>query len=130
MIINCFCGMVDRRITFSLISSRDHCQRFSPSRISDRLRAGVEPAQNLSLGLVEWRCAAVITTTARRRSLITNICFDFQGWTTCSDMVSNKIPASTKYKFMRRDLGEHVVMNDASIFTIDRNFRIYNIWAF
>ena len=25
--MNCFCGMVDRRKPFSLISSRDHCQR-------------------------------------------------------------------------------------------------------
>ena len=29
-----FCGMVDQRKAFSLISSRDHCQRSSPSRIS------------------------------------------------------------------------------------------------
>ena len=35
MMMNCFCGMVDRRKTFSLISSWDHCQRSSPSRISD-----------------------------------------------------------------------------------------------
>ena len=28
-----FCGMVDRRKAFSLISSWDHCQRCSPSRI-------------------------------------------------------------------------------------------------
>ena len=33
--LNCVCDMVDRRIAFSLISSLDHCQRFSPSRISD-----------------------------------------------------------------------------------------------
>ena len=26
MMMNCFCGMVDRRKTFSLISSWDHCQ--------------------------------------------------------------------------------------------------------
>ena len=48
----CFCGMVDRRKVFSLISSRDHCQRSSPSRISETPRAGFEPAQNLSSGLV------------------------------------------------------------------------------
>ena len=48
----CFCGTVDRQKTFSLISSRDHCQRSSPSRISDTLRA-FEPAQNLSSGFVE-----------------------------------------------------------------------------
>ena len=37
-LINCFCGMVDRRKVFSLISSRDHCQRSSPSRICDMPR--------------------------------------------------------------------------------------------
>ena len=56
-----FCGMVDRQRAFSLISSRDHCQRSSPSRISDTPRAGFEPAQNLSTGLVEWSCATVIS---------------------------------------------------------------------
>ena len=56
MMMNCFCGMVDRRIAFSLISSRD--QGPGP-------RAGFEPAQNLSSGLVEWNCAVVITTTPR-----------------------------------------------------------------
>ena len=66
MMMNCFCGMVDRRKAFGLISSRDHCQRSSPSRISDTPRAGFEPAQNLSSGLVEWSCALVITTTPRR----------------------------------------------------------------
>ena len=48
-----FCGMVEPRKAFSLISSRDHCQRSSSSRISDTPRAGFEPAQNLSSGLVE-----------------------------------------------------------------------------
>ena len=43
MMMNCFCSMVDRRKAFSLISSQDHCQRSSPSRISDTPRAGFEP---------------------------------------------------------------------------------------
>ena len=50
MMMNCFSGMVD------LISSRDHCQRFSPSQISSTPRAGLEPAQNLSSDFVEWSC--------------------------------------------------------------------------
>ena len=58
MMMNCFCGMVDRR--------KDHCQRSSPSRISDTPWAGFEPAQNLSSGLVEWSFAVVITTTPWR----------------------------------------------------------------
>ena len=65
MMMNCFCDMVDRRNVFSLISSQDHCQRFSPSRVSATPRAGLEPAQNLSSGLVEWNCALLITTTTR-----------------------------------------------------------------
>ena len=28
LMMNCFCGMIDRRKGFSLISSRDQCQRF------------------------------------------------------------------------------------------------------
>ena len=53
MMMNCFCGMVDRQKAFSLISSRDHCQRASPLRTSDTPRAGFEPAQDLSPGFVE-----------------------------------------------------------------------------
>ena len=63
MMMNIFCGMVDRRKPFSLISIQDHCQRTSPSRISNTPRAKFEPAQNLSSGLVENNCAVVITTT-------------------------------------------------------------------
>ena len=65
----CFCGMVDWRKAFSLISNRDHCQRPSPTRISDTPRTGFEPAQNLSSDLVEWSCAVVVTTTPRRHYL-------------------------------------------------------------
>ena len=53
MKMNCFCGMVDQRKAFSLISSRDPCQRFSPWWISDSPWAGFEPVQNLSSGFVE-----------------------------------------------------------------------------
>ena len=66
MMMNCFCGLVDRRKTFNLISSRDHFQRLSPSRIFDTPGARYEPAKNQSSGFVEWSCAAVITTTPRR----------------------------------------------------------------
>ena len=34
--LNCFCGMIDQRKALSLISSRDYCQRFSTSQISDK----------------------------------------------------------------------------------------------
>ena len=52
MMMNYFCDVVDRRKTFSLISSRDHRRRSSPSRISNTSQAGFEPVQNLSSGLV------------------------------------------------------------------------------
>ena len=68
MMINYFCGMVDRRKTFSLITSRDHCQRSSPFPICDTPRAGFESAQNLSSGLFEWSCAVLIITTPGRHS--------------------------------------------------------------
>ena len=60
MMMICFCGMVDRRKAFSLISSWDHCQTSLPSRISDTPRAGFERAQNLSSGLVKSSGAVVI----------------------------------------------------------------------
>ena len=62
MMMNCLCGMVDRRKACSLISSRWHFQRSSPSRISDTPPAGFEPAPKLSSGSVEWSCAVMITT--------------------------------------------------------------------
>ena len=52
MMMNCFCSMVDQQKTFSLLSSRDHCQRSSSSQISNTPRAGFDPAQNLSSDLV------------------------------------------------------------------------------
>ena len=48
MMMNCFCGMVDRQNVFRLIFSRGHCQGSSPPLISDTPRAGFEPVQNLS----------------------------------------------------------------------------------
>ena len=53
MMKNYFCGMVDRRKAFSLISNWDHCQRSSLSGVSYMPRAGFEPAQNLNSGLVQ-----------------------------------------------------------------------------
>ena len=61
MMMHCFCSMVDRRKTLSLISSRDHCQRLSPWRISNRPRAGFKSVQNLGPDLVEWSWAVVTT---------------------------------------------------------------------
>ena len=65
MLINCFCGMVYPRKTFSHISRSNHCQRFSPLQISDPPRAEFELAQNLSSGFSELNCAVVITNISR-----------------------------------------------------------------
>ena len=69
MMMNCFCGMVDQKKAFSLISGQDHCQRSLPLWISDTLQGGFEPMQNPSSGLVEWSCAVVITTTWQHHRL-------------------------------------------------------------
>ena len=45
--MNCFCGITDRRKAFSFISNGDHCQRSSPLGISDTPRAELNPEQNL-----------------------------------------------------------------------------------
>ena len=71
IMMNFFCAIVDRRKALSLISSRDLCQRSSPSQICDTLPARFESAQNLISGFVERSCAVVITTactTAPRHS--------------------------------------------------------------
>ena len=52
MMMVILCGMVEQQKAFSLISSRDHCQRSSPLRISDMPQAGFEPAQSLTSSLV------------------------------------------------------------------------------
>ena len=65
MMMNYFCGMFDRRKAFSLISSQDHFQRCSSSRISHTLRAGFESVQNLSSSFAEWSCIVRVTTTPR-----------------------------------------------------------------
>ena len=74
MMMNCFCGMLDRRKAFSLISSRDHCQRSSSSQICDTPQAGFEPAQNMNSGLVEWRCAVVIPQRHMNVNILNVLC--------------------------------------------------------
>ena len=75
MVMNCFCSMIGWRLAlwlakaFSLISRREHCQRFSPSWISDTRQAGFEPAQKLSFGCVKWSYAVVITTAPVSQAL-------------------------------------------------------------
>ena len=65
VMMNRFCGMVDRRKAFSLISNRDHCHIFSPSEISDKPVTGYEPAPNLGSGFFDESCTVMITTTPR-----------------------------------------------------------------
>ena len=56
------CGMGEQWKASSLISNHDYCQRPSPLQICGTPRAGFEPTQNLSSGLVDWTCEVVITT--------------------------------------------------------------------
>ena len=64
-LINYFCGMVDRRKMFSLISTRDHCQRSSPRQNSDTVsRIWICAESEFRIcGTNEWSSAIVITTT-------------------------------------------------------------------
>ena len=75
------CGIVDRRRTFSLISSRDDCQRSLPSRISDTSLAGFELAQNLSSRLSWMKLCSVdnhcIATWINKNKPIENMKINF-----------------------------------------------------
>ena len=53
--------MVEQQKALSPTSSRNYCQRLSPPLTSNRAQTGLEPAQNLSSGLVEWIYAVEIT---------------------------------------------------------------------
>ena len=70
LMMNWFCGMVDRRKACSLISSRDHCQGTSPLRISNTPRARFESAQNLVSGFVEWSCARLTRLYLAKKSYL------------------------------------------------------------
>ena len=70
MMMNYFCCMVDQRKAFSLNSSRGHCQRSSPSQISNTMWAGFEPVQSMNSSFVEWSCTVVMTTTPHYAHII------------------------------------------------------------
>ena len=65
IMMNSFCGMVDQRKAFSLISSRNHCQRSltiaNLRHAACRIWTCVKPEYRF------W-CTVVITTTPRRHS--------------------------------------------------------------
>ena len=46
-LMTCFCGKGDWQKALSIISSRHHCQRFSPSQISVTPQAGYKPVHYL-----------------------------------------------------------------------------------
>ena len=48
---------------------RGHRQKFSPSQISSTPWIRFDPELNLSSGIDEWSCAAMITATLRRHSI-------------------------------------------------------------
>ena len=56
--MNCFCGMVDRRKRFSLISNRDYCKKSLPSWISNTPWADLNLCRNWVQALlnevVQW----------------------------------------------------------------------------
>ena len=54
IMMNIFSGKYDRRKGYSLIFSREHCQRSSPLQISNMPWVVFEPAQNLYSGFLKW----------------------------------------------------------------------------
>ena len=70
IMIICFCGMVDQRKMFSLISRREHRQRFLPRRISNTSRAGFESAQDLRSGSVECSSDNHYNTAPQERNKV------------------------------------------------------------
>ena len=63
LMMNYFSGIFGRQKAISFISSRDHCQRFSPLQISNTSWAESKSGQNLRSDFVEWSCEVVLTTT-------------------------------------------------------------------
>ena len=51
-----------------IISSRNHCQRFSSSYISDTPQPGFEPAHRLNSGFVEWIWAVPLNPIPQRQT--------------------------------------------------------------
>lgn len=63
MMMNCFFKMFDQQNNLSLISSWDHCRRFSLLQIFNLSQAGLKPEQNLISCFAEWIWAEVLTAT-------------------------------------------------------------------
>ena len=63
--------------TLSLIFSRDHYRRSSPSQISNTLLIGVESMENLSSGFAEWSYAVLKLISFRVRLFATKNEFGF-----------------------------------------------------
>ena len=62
MMMNCFYGMADRRKAFSRISSQEHCQRFSPSQISETPRAESQTFLNEVAQQMPWMSSYTLDT--------------------------------------------------------------------
>ena len=59
IMMNCFCDIFDQQKVFSLMSSRNQCQRSSPLWISGMLQVVFKPVPNLSLGFaVVMKCSS------------------------------------------------------------------------
>ena len=69
IIMNCFCGLTNRRKVLHLISSQDHHQRFSQWSVSSTPWAAFKPVQNVRSDFAEWSYAVDVTTTSRRHKL-------------------------------------------------------------
>ena len=91
-----FCGTVYRQKALCLIFIRGHCQRFLTWQISDSLWVWSEVAQNLSLGFIEWSCAAATTTTSLRCRTQRSSLIELMVYFVKSTVISKKVHQGCK----------------------------------
>ena len=85
--VNCFRGMFDRRKTFSLTSSRNRCQKSSPSRIFNTLGAGILTCEEPLLKLC-WM----------------KMCSSDNHYTTAPQMLFTALPKSKFYPLFKNSI--------------------------
>ena len=89
IMMNCFCGMIDQGKVCSLLRPLPEILTITFLMPQNMPRAGFEPVQNLSSGLVEWSCAVVIATTSPSfpfswdiKKILQTYCFGYFGHAT------------------------------------------------
>ena len=125
MMMNCFCGMADQKKVFGLISSKDHCQIFSPSPISNMLQDGFEPVQNLSSALVEWEYVVVITTTPWYQTTDAKPKLIHQSW---SKTINRPPQSITMFLVYSPDFKQNFAISPQPIISKNCGWERFTVW--